>query len=186
MKKDEFNKLLALIKTNKSALERICDFYYPRIIMHISLKFNKNIAEDVAQEFFLNLLKAQRFNYVECPTSWIYKSCENLAKKKLINQEIFSEDLLFDNENYICGLFEKNYDVWFADICNKDVVSKMFDLIEDDITKKVFYMYYFEGYNLREISEMLNIKQSTIKQKHARTIKKLKDFLKNVAKNKPI
>jgi len=177
MNEDEFNKLLSLIKYSEQALERIYDFYYPRIVLHISIKYNREIAEDIAQEFFLNLMKTHSFNYIKNPTSWIYKSCENLAKRRF-NDEVASD--LIDDESSFPNLSDA--DNLVEEISNRDELNKIFSVIDDPITKQIFYLFYVEGYNLREVSEILGMKRSTVKQKHTRTIRKLKVFFNIVAK----
>lgn len=58
-----------------------------------------------------------------------------------------------------------------------DQAKRVFDALGDDCTKKIFYLYYWEGYNLREIAQLLSLNISTIKQRHARGIKKIKNLL---------
>ena len=60
---------------------------------------------------------------------------------------------------------------------NKEEIENIFNNLEDETTRKIFYLYYWEAYNFREIAEILKIKVSTVKQKHRRAIKKIKEKL---------
>ncbi len=55
-------------------------------------------------------------------------------------------------------------------------VIKKLDVTEQKITE----MYYWEGYKLKEIAEILGLKYSSVKQKHKRLIKKIKNSLLDV------
>ncbi len=173
MTPERFNKLLKRIKNDKNALETIYDFYYPRIKLHIRRKYRNISDEDIAQEFFINLLQFDNFNHIKNPTSWIYTSCDNIAKKYFIKYELIdidSEQICDDSLPLI------------EEILLNDEIRKIFEILNDETSKTIFYLYYWEGYNLREIAELLKLNKSTVKQKHTRGLKKLKDLLDDVAK----
>ena len=174
MTPSEFNRLLSRIKKDEKALEKIYDFYYPRIILHIKTKYKDISGEDVAQEFFLNLINTRKFNYILKPSLWVYTSCDNIAKKYLIESVAADLEYIQVEDNSIAIIEETIID---------ENIKKIFKILKDDVSKKIFYMYYWQGYNLREIAELLDINASTIKQKHTRGIKKIKEKLKIVAKN---
>jgi RNA polymerase sigma-70 factor (ECF subfamily) len=50
-------------------------------------------------------------------------------------------------------------------------------MLETD-ERTVLYMYYYEGYTLKEIAEILEKKQNTISSKLSRARKKLGEILK--------
>lgn len=172
----EFNGYLGKIKYDKESLEKLYDFYYPRIIFRLKFKYKDADAEDIAQEFFLNLMACDGFGYVNSPTSWVYACCENLVRKKYGKSKESPCDFT---------LMESVTDDRSPEGIFENVEAKrVLENIDDEVTKKIIVMYYWEGYNLREISEILGIKQSTVKQKHNRTIKKLKKFLCGVSEKR--
>ena len=134
-----------------------------------SQKFPDACADDVAQEFFLQLMKSHGFKYVQNPTAWVFACCDNIAKRMLIGESATLPLLVSENYSVSEDLVE-------TEILN-DQAKRVFDALGDDCTKKIFYLYYWEGYNLREIAQLLSLNISTIKQRHARGIKKIKNLL---------
>ena len=167
MEISEFNNCLTKIKYDRNSFLKIYDYYFPRIVLHIRRKYPRASAEDIAHDFFVNLYNIKILRYVHNPTSWIYAACDNLVKK------YFSKvDMIDINQ---CQIIDNRTILDQIEITEN--MKKIFDVLEDSTSKRIFYLYYWEGYNLREISEILELKKSTIKQKHARGIKKLKIFL---------
>ena len=171
----KFNLILKMCECDNKALEPIYDFYFTRIKLHIKNKYPDACADDVAQEFFLRLIKSHGFKYINNPTAWVYACCDNIAKSMLLgNAETVP---LFAPENF--ELTQK-YCVAedFVDIeMQNDQTKRIFDALGDECTKKIFYLYYWCGYNLREISQLLSLNPGTVKQRHARAIKKVKNLL---------
>ncbi len=167
----EFNYLLSEIKTNRKALEKIYDVFFPRILIHIKRKYPSVTAEDVAQEFFMGLLRYEKFRFIKNPTWWVFVSCDNIVKN-MNRIEVCAE--LAELENDASSTDTNSLDKVFID----DQVREVFDSLADELTKKIVYLYYWEGYSLREIADMLSLKRSTVKQKHTRAINKLKQDFK--------
>lgn len=179
---EEFNRLLGRIKYDKNALGEIYDFYYSRTVLSLSMRYSKNLVEDAVQQFFLNLLKAERFNFIRYPASWIYRSCDNLIRQRLGDKELAFSQLedLDDNDKIVANVCDPTVDI-VERVFEHEGVRKLFDNIDDFTTKKIFFMYYMQGYNLREVAENLHMKNSTVKQRHVRCIRKLSKRLKDVA-----
>lgn len=98
-----------------------------------------------------------------------FACCDNIAKRMLIGESATLPLLVSENYSVSEDLVE-------TEILN-DQAKRVFDALGDDCTKKIFYLYYWEGYNLREIAQLLSLNISTIKQRHARGIKKIKNLL---------
>lgn len=168
----EFNLLLNRALTDKSAFSTLYKFYYPRIILHIRRTYPKVDAEEVAQEFFLNLMKRKSYQFVKNPASWIYASCKNIIIR---NHSKTEKEIAVVQENFGSPFSETlrglNFERLFE---NADLVERIFASIDDETAKKIIYLYYWEGYNLREIAAILKMKTSTVKQKYRRAIIKIK------------
>ena len=170
MNEVEFNLLLKTIHTNSHSIEILYDYYYSRIIFHIGKKYGRALAEDVAQEFFNGLLDKDSFPAVAHTSAWVYSRCENIAKRKIETDsrcvytdkaiEIIDENILLKEEMY------------------GDLYQAIKQL--SDVEQNIVEMYYWEGYKLKEIAKDLNLKYATVKQKHKRIIKKLKNFYPDV------
>lgn len=164
----EFNRHLNRITTDEKSLERIYDYYYGRIILHIESNFSRgeNFASDVAQEFFLYLVNGKPKPHVDFPTAWVYKCCNNIALKILKSQDVFAEL----NEN---ALVETSVPL------ETSVYGEFETLIKDldETTQKIIKLLYIDDYSLKEIAKILGLRYGTVRQKHSRAIKKLKNLL---------
>lgn len=166
----EFNLMLKSIKKSERALETIYNFYYPRIIFHLRKKYGKPFAEDVAQEFFYDLLEKEAFKHVYHPTTWVYLICDNLAKRKVQSESkyVFLRSVIQDDEDEEMFKEERYGDLY-------QVIKEL-----NDVEREIVEMYYWEGYKLREIAAALNLSYPLIRQKHKRIIKKIKNNFPDV------
>lgn len=164
MDEKEFNKLLKNLTIAKN-FNKLYTFYYPKIVSHIYFKFhNKNLGEDVAQDFFLKLLDKGVDSYIERPTAWVYTVCDNLAKDALKKNQKYvlsSENLNLSEpddtfENALFGEY-------------KDCLKSL-----DTQTRDIIIKHFYEGYTLKEIAEISEINYGTVRQKCSRGLKKLK------------
>lgn len=169
----EFNTLLKNIH-NAKFLEKLYNYYFSRIVLYISQKYNNSelIAQDVAQEFFLYLIKLEKKPFIKNPTAWVYTCCDHIVIKKLkketLTTPLFEEALITES----LTIEEDLYGIFYDTI-------KQFDIVTQQIIKLV----YIYGYSKEETAKELQLKSSTIRQKHRRAIKKLKSFYKDVTKN---
>lgn len=163
MEAQKFNHLLKSINKVRS-FEILYDYFYRRIIFHLKYIYGESIAQEVAQEFFIGLINKQGedFGYIEYPASWVYKCCENIAKRKL-SKEVSAVEL---NDKLLLK-YEQQFEI--------EVYGKLYDKIKklDEESQKIIRMHYWEGYNFSEISKILCLKAVTVRQKHNRAIKKL-------------
>lgn len=164
METRKFNRLLKLIAIDEQSFIELYQYYGRRIVFYLTGKYGRELAEDVSHDFFLKLISDEKdYGYIEKPTSWVYKCCDNIAKTKirldskyeLLNEEAACIDIEFDNAEIQAAL-EKF----------------------DDISRQILELFYWYGYNLEEISDMLHIKYATVRKKHSRAKAKLKKLLK--------
>lgn len=135
---------------------------YSSMLLRISYQnlLNKNEAEDVVQDTFLQYVKMQKeFKSEEHIKAWLIRitinNCKNRNKLLSFRREIPMNDLDF--------AFTKE---------EQSLMSEVFRL--DAKYKNVLYLYYYEGYSLKEISSILNRSVSTIGCWLQRGRKKLK------------
>ncbi|MBR1746903.1 MAG: sigma-70 family RNA polymerase sigma factor [Clostridia bacterium] len=167
MDEREFNKLLAQIKTSERALKKMYDFYFYKIVYHVGKKYGKTFAEDVAQEFFLKLLRSENVVcHVQKPTTWVYLQCDSIAKRKVASENKYAYMEI--------GLIES-----VGNIIPTEEYSDLYAAMESltDIEKKIVELYYWEGYSLKELAPMVGIDYAAVRQRHKRLISKLKKLL---------
>lgn len=162
-----FNYYINKARYDAAAMESLYDYYYHRIVLHIGLRYGTNFAEDVAQDFFRQLKSEQiKFGYIRYPASWVYKCCENIAKKYYNEQKKFTElqTNFFDNGQIVFN--EDNALLYNA-------IKKL----EDD-ERKIIYLYIWEGYSFYEIAAMVNKEYSAVRLRYYRALKKLKNSIR--------
>lgn len=158
-KKDYLNgKFIKTVEENKNALFRLA----------YSVVLNQQDAEDVVSEA---LLKA-------------YSHLADLRNAKKMKAWLFQ---ILVNECKSCMKKRSRIDLvedfsLFAD--KGDDKEKPYDLLEfvcrlDDIFKEVVILYYFEEFNIKEIANILDVSEGTIKSRLSRARAKLKEFLEN-------
>lgn len=168
MDEKRFNKLLTEYKTSQKAFDELYEFYFHRIVYHVSRKFSREIAEDVAQEFFLKLMRIELDEKVENPTAWVYTVADNIAKSYLRKYKP-NEELSGDESYEFLSGYEES-----------EVVSKCISELEPT-DKKIVALYYFEGYSLKEIAGIIGEKYETVKKRHSRALKKLDKIFKKLS-----
>ncbi len=163
-----FNGLLAKIKTDERAFRKIYEYYLPKIKYRILSKYGGQVDwEDVAHEFFVRLLKMPAPPFVESPTAWVYRSCENIAYDLVKNQNRFTE---LDERTASAP------DLNSASDEESDFFSAL-NLLEGD-DREIVKLVIWDGYNLKEASAMLGLTHAAGRQKYSRALKKLKKLTK--------
>lgn len=177
MDKSKFNRLIHRFKDDIGSFNKIYEYYFPRIKIYIDRKYyDYDFGEDVAQEFFIKLFKANIPDDIEYPTLWVFEACDNIAKTYLMTAKNkrhapLAEDYAAaaDLDDEYCHL--KNGGISEENIA---VLKKL-----DKETLEILVMYFWEGYNYKEIALKLGISHDLVRQKASRGLKKLKNFMIN-------
>lgn len=168
-----FNELLGKIKFSQAALTELYNFYFPRIVLHVRRSYPGVPAEDIAQEFFMFLLYSPTPLFVSHPNPWIYAVCDNMCRRYQKNTD---KEVLSNNETLSA------LDLMEGAIDDEDV-RKVFEVVKDEVDRKIIYYYYWLGYNFREIAELLGIKPSAVRKRHSRIVKNEEFIALNINKN---
>lgn len=135
---------------------------YSNMLLRISYQnlYNKSESEDVVQDTFLQYIKSRKkFEGEEHLKAWLIRitinNCKNRNKLARFRKEVPIENLDF--------AFTPE---------EEKVMSELYQL--DAKYKNVLYLYYYEGFSLKEISSILNKSVSTIGCWLQRGRKKLK------------
>lgn len=145
---------------------------YAQMLMNISFGYTKNKldSEDIIQNVFIKYLNVKKdFISLEEEKYWLIRvcinECKNYLKSSYHHKVVLSEDIV---RNYGTDYFD-DYDIVFESI--KNLPQKY---------KKVIVLYYFNSFTVKEISMILDIKESTIKKQLERGREKLKDMMEGV------
>ena len=152
---------------NADEFKNIYDKYF-NMIYRISLIYLSDIkeAEDVVQETFIKLFNSKRiFNSEEHIKAWLITVSKNLCKDML---KSFWKSRRVE-------LVDQNSDN-MEDPNLKYVVEELLKLPSK--YKIVIYLFYYEEYYIKDISKMLEIKESTIQTQLSRGRSLLKKRIK--------
>ena len=125
-------------------------------------------AEDIVQDAFVKLVeKNPRFESSEHETAWLTRVTVNLCKDRLRSHRWKKTVALLD----------------FYPAEN-DEESGLLDAVSSLPTKyrTVIHLFYYEGYSLKEIAELLELNEATVRQQHSRARKTLENLLKGESK----
>lgn len=151
---------------------------YSRAMYNTALRITANHedAEDVLQEAFINAFRNMSSYRGEAPFgAWLKRIVINKAitqlKKARKELMIISEAEVESPEN----VFDENEEY------SVDAIKAAVNQLPNGF-RSVLTLYLFEGYDHKEIAEILNIAESTSKTQYKRAKDKLKEILKKEVK----
>ena len=131
---------------------------------------NKSDAEDVTQNTFLKLLRLEKeFEDEEYLRRWLFRVAINEAKN--LNMSFWKKRMVSIEESEV----EKTYDFSAEQSSLYEAVMKL-----PQKYRVVVHLYYFEEYSIKEIAQILRIKETTVQTQLMRARGKLKEMLKEV------
>lgn len=160
---------------------------YDKMVLAIAVKYaeDNDDAKDIYQDVFIRVYRGlKKFKFESEFSTWLFRITTNVCltyssqKKKKKFVSIFNEE---DEENEsISGLQDQeNTPEKFT------ASSEIFENINSAVNhlppkqKMIFILKHFEGYKLREISEIMDIKEGTVKKYLFEAIRKLRESLKH-------
>ena len=190
MELDDTDLILQAQKGNENAFEELV-YRYDRSVLSIALKYtlDENDAKDLYQEVFIRVYRGlKNFRFESEFSTWIYRITTNVC----LSYKSRSKDHLRvsinnnndDEENEIGEARELIYDgsspeeiTSGADI--REIVDEAVESLSPK-QKMTFILKHYEGYKIREIAEMLNCKEGTVKKYLFEAIKNLRKKLSPV------
>lgn len=177
--------ILKAVKYDQSAFEELV-YRYDRTVLSIALRYSKNEdeAKDIYQEVFIRVFKGlKKFQFQSEFSTWLFRITTNVCltyvsrKKEHIKLSDFgigqSEDLdSMNREELIYDGISPEEEAAGNDVNN--IVNAAVETLSPK-QKITFVLKHYEGYKIREISEMLGCKEGTVK-------KYLFDAIKNLRK----
>lgn len=124
---------------------------------------NKNDADDVFQEVFLRLVKNSKpISSSEHMKAWLIRVTINCCKKHFKRWSSKTAELLED----IPYVTPEEHDIYYAVL---ELPPKY---------RSVIHLFYYEDLSIKQISDILNLKETTVKSQLSRGRDKLKEKLK--------
>ena len=154
-----FGELYELYATD---LLRVCYFYLG----------DRQKAEDVCQDAFVKLMTTQPQLKVGREKAWLLKvalnRCRDLWRGAWFKRVVLGSPAF--------ELFPAPDD--FERIADEEAVMGAVNQLSPDF-KEIVLLYYYQGYGINEISEMLSIPEGTVSSRLSRSRKKLESLLQD-------
>lgn len=179
---DNFIKELLNPRKREKAFAKLLDNYQERLYWHIrKIVGTHENADDVLQNTFLRIYKSlPKFQQKSSLHTWMYRIAYNESIRFLDQQKKKQYASLDEKNNYHLNIIED--DVYFdgdeAQLRLNEVINEL-----PEKQKRVFQLKYFDNLKFREISEILEIKEGTLKSLYYASVKYIE---KNVLKIQPL
>ena len=187
MELDDTDLILQAQKGNESAFEELV-YRYDRSVLSIALKYalDEDDAKDLYQEVFIRVYRGlKNFRFESEFSTWLYRITANVCltyksrSKDHLRVSINNND--DDEENEIGEARELIYDGSSPEEITSGVdIKEIVDEAVESLSPKqkmTFILKHYEGYKIREIAEMLNCKEGTVKKYLFEAIKNLRKKL---------
>lgn len=152
-----------------------CVKNYLKMVYRISFHYfgNREDAEDVSQDVFLKLFYCKKeFENEEDIKAWLIRVTTNTCHSYFRNPFRKRRVVMDDNElERIADMGSSEQDI----IDRKAIMDAVMSLPER--YRVIVYLFYYEGYSARQISNILGIKETTIQTRLSRAREKLKKTL---------
>jgi RNA polymerase sigma-70 factor (ECF subfamily) len=178
---DIHKDLIELSKAGDSAAQYKLYKQYAKAMFNIAMRLmnNREEAEDMLQESFAHAFThLHKFRYESGFGSWmkriVINHCLNEIKRRKASLEYFEDMSSFDGKDDNEGDYETGLSV--------ENIRKAMEHLPNG-SRMIFSLYLLEGYDHREISQILNISESNSKSQYMRAKRKIKEILENVRMN---
>jgi RNA polymerase sigma-70 factor (ECF subfamily) len=176
------SELLKKIKNNPADFSEIFKLYYKPIFGYI-LRRTGNFDEtaDIAADTFLKAFThINRFSYKGISIKvWLYRIATNEVnlyfRHKQKHNSVF-ERIDFENKNLFDNYLQEDREIMETELLKHDQFNEILRVLKTLPSKyqEVISLKYFEGKENKEVAEILNIKEGTLKSLLSRGIEKLK------------
>ena len=166
-------------------------YRYDRHVLNIAASFrnNEEDAKDIYQEVFLRVYKGlKNFQFRSEFSTWLFRVTTNVCityenKKKKYNHDSLDKNSFDDDENS-APVSEYISSESFSDskVLGNETREKINKAVETLPAKQkmAFTLKYFQGLKIKEIAEMMNSSEGTIKRYLFTSTNKMRDLLKDL------
>ncbi|MBU3127228.1 MULTISPECIES: RNA polymerase sigma factor [Clostridium] len=166
------------LKSNEVAANELIYKYYKEIYAYIYKQtLNKELSMDLTQEIFINMLQSIS-NYDEGKAAfrtWLYKIATNKLMDYYRSRNYKYNTIVMSINDYDLHDTED----FTINIENKQEAQNIINIVNrfDASSQLILRLKIFAQYTFLEISEVLNISESTVKTRYYSIIKKVKIIL---------
>ncbi len=166
----------------------LCERYHSGILKYLYYSVgNMEDAKDITQEVFVIVYnRIEELEHHENIGGFIYQTAKFLAdnfKRKAVKKSL--------NETYIYreigskekDLYEKLIKTYDRKIDVNQYVDNVLLLLTEE-KQQLYRLYYIEDKSYREIAEILNVNEASLRMKYVRLRREIKKLIKQIAKEK--
>jgi len=174
--------LAKIAKGDENALEQLYHNYYNRLLRFITrMTRGTDRIEDVINEvMYVVWQKAGSYNQNCLPSTWIFGIAYNKVRKSMQKTKfdlVESLDLM-DSENIQLG----RNDPELKQLELRNTLEKAFDILSAE-QRTVIELTYFHGMHYKEIAELMNCPENTVKTRMYHARKKMASILVKLDNN---
>jgi RNA polymerase sigma-70 factor (ECF subfamily) len=165
----EFIQQLTSSKHREKAFKKLLDLYQERLYWHIrKIVITHENTNDVLQNTFIRVYKSlPKFKQKSTLHTWMYRIAYNESIRFLDKNNKQNYYLIDDlNKDYLNYLAEDEY-------FDGNEIAKKLHMVLCKLPEKqrhIFQMKYYDDLKFREMSEILNIKEGTLKSSYYNTV----------------
>ncbi len=174
--------VLRSLKGDDDALKLLILRYLKLIFNFVRQYVNDfHLAEDITQDVFVKVWKnLGKFDQTKSFKNWIFKIAKNtvfdfLKKKKILSFSMFEEQ---EDQNLVKNLVDP--ELLPDELLRRKDLKKIVETALEKLDapyRAVIFLYYQNGFNFREIADILEESIDTIKSRHRRALIALKKYL---------
>jgi RNA polymerase sigma-70 factor, ECF subfamily len=169
-----------LVNGDSSSFNEIYQRYHQRLLYYFyrMLGNSNEKAQDFLQDIFMKLIdKAESFDTSRKFSTWIFSVAHNMCKNEYRRLEARKDtvtDVLPES------LFVEEDSCYTSEEINLEEFTRdLFEELEtfDDMHKTAFLLHYREGFSVRDIGQVMEISEGTVKSRLFYTRKRLSERL---------
>jgi RNA polymerase sigma-70 factor (ECF subfamily) len=161
---------------------------YDRSVLSIAMRFVNDVdeAKDIYQEVFIRVFKGlKNFEFRSELSTWIFRITTNVClthkskSKEQLRVSIYSDSINEDDDFTFKEIEDENISP--EEEASSKNLGEFIDEAVGSLSERqkiTFILKHYEGYKIREIADMLNCKEGTVKKYLFDAVKNLKKKLK--------
>ncbi|HEY6529795.1 MAG TPA: sigma-70 family RNA polymerase sigma factor [Cellvibrionaceae bacterium] len=159
-------------------LALLFQLYYADVRAQIAAKFRRapQDAEDIVQDAFHNILRANNIEQLENPKAYLYKTASNLALNRLRKHRHYPQPILLEEAHDS----EAGHDISpERHLLAQHELSRLQAALNQmpEKYRRTFLLSRIQNKTYKEISEQLNIAESTVEKHIIKVLKCLREHL---------
>lgn len=166
-------------KGKEGAFNEIYRRYAKKMLFFFHSKLNKDQekANDFLQDLFLKIIEnPQSYNSSKKFSTWIYTIANNMCKNEYRKSEVRKIEISGLDLDIVKEKDKSNYiDKQDVILFNKELQNQLVNL--EETKRTTFVLRYQQGLSLKEISEIMECSEGTVKSRIFYTLKQLSENL---------